>query len=134
MYRTKKEIRKEQTKARKRKKASYKYYLDNKDRLQREAKVKNAEYRKPIESTIYLITNDAWSGFVKVGRAKDVDKRLDSYQTSSPFRDYEVKFSLKVDDVYLAEKLIYNKYEMLNEWTRAEWKSIKNDLIEFNNK
>ena len=39
---------------------------------------------------VYIITNDAWPDWVKVGKAVSADDRLNGYQTSSPFRDYGV--------------------------------------------
>tara|TARA_R110002050_G_scaffold282143_1_gene429931 strand:+ start:269 stop:718 length:450 start_codon:yes stop_codon:yes gene_type:complete len=90
--------------------------------------------RVPKKSNIYLITNIAWGGFVKVGRAINVEKRLMSYQTSSPLRDYKIEFSLEVLDVHGVERFIYNKYEMVNEWTKVDIEDIKNDLIKLKNK
>ena len=43
---------------------------------------------------VYVITNAAWPEWVKVGMAIDADDRLNGYQTSSPFRDYELQYSV----------------------------------------
>ena len=40
------------------------------------------------EGYVYVITNPAWPGWVKIGMAIDADDRCNGYQTSSPFRDY----------------------------------------------
>lgn len=37
---------------------------------------------------VYAIGNPSWDNFVKIGSAIDVNDRLSSYQTSSPYRDY----------------------------------------------
>jgi hypothetical protein len=37
---------------------------------------------------VYIITNPAYPGYVKIGKALDVLSRLSSYQTYSPRRDY----------------------------------------------
>ncbi len=94
----------------------------------------NESKRVPKKSNMYLITNEAWVGFVKIGRATDVQARLKSYQTSSPLRDYKIEFSVEVLDVHGIERFLYNKYEMINEWTKADVEDIKNDLIKLKNK
>jgi hypothetical protein len=101
------------------------YYLPDNVKKRRE------KSRKKIKSNLYLITNSAWEGFVKIGRAKDVDTRLKSYNTGSPFRDYKVQFKAEFNDILLVEEYIYGKYEMLNEWTKADWRDIKNDIIQY---
>jgi hypothetical protein len=47
---------------------------------------------------VYVITNAAWPEWVKVGMAVDADDRLSSYQTSSPFRDYKLQYSVYCND------------------------------------
>lgn len=37
---------------------------------------------------VYAFANDAWPGWVKIGMSVDWEARLESYQTSSPYRDY----------------------------------------------
>ena len=109
-------------------------YFKNNFHKKEDYKIKAELSRKRIKSTIYIITNPAWGKFIKIGRAKDVKSRLASYQTSSPFRDYKLVFFMEVDDVLDAERFIYNKYKMLNEWCCAEWKQVKKDLIKYNKK
>ena len=38
---------------------------------------------------VYIITNPAYPGYVKIGKALDVLSRLNSYHTYSPKRDYK---------------------------------------------
>ena len=45
-------------------------------------------YTTSKEGEVYVITNKAWDGWVKIGMAVDAEDRLNSYQTSSPHRDY----------------------------------------------
>jgi len=42
---------------------------------------------------LYIITNKSWQGWIKVGTTRNLKKRLQTYQTGSPFRDYEVIYS-----------------------------------------
>ena len=71
-----------------------------------------------------MITNAAWPEWVKVGMAIDADDRLNSYQTSSPFRDYELQYSVYCKD---RRKLERNAHKAIgsiasdrnNEWFKA---------------
>ena len=107
-----------------------------KDRKQGKCKecMNNVEYKRVLRSKyIYCVINRAWSGWVKVGQADNVDERVKKYNTGSPMRDYECVFKMKVSDIYYAEKNIYNKYNMTNEWTKSDWNDIKKDIIEYEN-
>lgn len=42
---------------------------------------------------VYVIENPAWAGFVKIGKADAVDRRLSVYQTGDPLRQYRVVFA-----------------------------------------
>jgi len=60
---------------------------------------------------VYVIANDAWPDWVKVGCAKDADDRLSQYQTYSPFRDYRVIAKLECDKRYEKEKEMKDLFE-----------------------
>jgi len=47
---------------------------------------------------IYIITHPKFKGWVKIGRAVNIQKRLDSYQTGCPLREYELEYYLKVKE------------------------------------
>jgi predicted GIY-YIG superfamily endonuclease len=72
---------------------------------------------------LYIITNQAWQGFVKVGVTLDLKKRLQQYQTSSPFRDYKLVYSIQHPKYLEAEKQI-------KETMKPFAKSIKNEWFE----
>ena len=57
---------------------------------------------------VYIIYNPAFEGWFKVGCALDANDRLKQYQTSSPFRDYEIAFFESFDDRKAAEKLVHD--------------------------
>lgn len=44
------------------------------------------------EGFAYIISNPAWPNTLKVGMSTDVHKRLNSYQTYSPNRDYKLEW------------------------------------------
>lgn len=69
------------------------------------------------EGYIYCITNPAWPGWVKVGKAVQDYKRFNSYQTYSPYRDYVLEWSHKVDDVHEVEAAFHRGRKADNgEW------------------
>lgn len=70
---------------------------------------------------VYAIVNPAWPEWVKIGMAIDVDDRCSSYQTSSPFRDYEVLYSGYVEDRRKAERACHKKAEKVSEDRQGEW-------------
>jgi len=73
---------------------------------------------------VYVITNAAWPAWVKVGMAVDADDRLSSYQTSSPFRDYELQYSVYCKDRRKLESKAHKAVGSIasdrnNEWFKA---------------
>lgn len=80
-------------------------------------------YSKTPKGHVYLIVNKAWNGWVKVGKAIDASDRLNSYQTSSPHRDYHLVHYIEVDDRASKERQAHNliqknAVERLGEWFR----------------
>ena len=47
-------------------------------------------FKDSPQGQVYIITNPAWEGWVKVGMAVDANDRAGNYQTASPYRDYEL--------------------------------------------
>lgn len=43
------------------------------------------------EGFVYTVSNPAWPSHLKLGMSVDIKKRLRSYQTYSPYRDYKIK-------------------------------------------
>ena len=72
---------------------------------------------------LYIITNVAFPGFVKVGVTEDIKSRLHVYQTSDPKRSYKIEYYVFHPDCYSAEKKIK---EMMHRFA----KSIKNEWYE----
>lgn len=73
------------------------------------------------EGYVYIITNPAWPEWIKVGMAVDADDRCNGYQTSSPFRDYEIVYSFKTDDRRKSERDAHTLIERYAEERRGEW-------------
>lgn len=72
---------------------------------------------------LYIITNKAFPGFVKVGVTENLNARLRTYQTSDPKRSYKMEFYIFHPDCYSAEKRI-------KETMKPFAKSIKNEWFE----
>lgn len=79
---------------------------------------------------VYAIKNKAWPDFIKIGSAIDVYERLNSYQTSSPLRDYELVDYYFVEDRLLEEKILHNLVEDRNsEWCKITEEKIKEIFV-----
>lgn len=74
---------------------------------------------------VYAISNPAWDNYLKIGSAIDVYDRLNSYQTSSPLRDYSIVDYVFTDDRIRLEKEIHNRFDRDNEWVKADANIIK---------
>lgn len=63
---------------------------------------------RPTEGWVYILTNPAWPGYVKVGSSHDAASRLRSYQTSSPFRDFTLEGLAFVPDRWAFERSLHD--------------------------
>lgn len=83
------------------------------------------------EGFIYTLTNPAWANHVKIGISIDVKKRLQTYQTYSPYRDYKISSYDFVFDKRSTEKCLLKNFGLSIE--AGEW--IKNsdaaDIMKF---
>jgi len=78
------------------------------------------KYESSTEGQVYVIVNPNFPEWVKVGMAVDAADRLNGYQTSSPFRDYVLKYSWDVNDRRAAESDAHSELQKLYE-RRSEW-------------
>lgn len=76
------------------------------------------------EGQVYVITNPAWEGWVKVGMAVDAEDRAGNYQTASPYRDYELAYVVDTPDRRATEaeahKRLSDMFEQRNEWFKCD--------------
>ena len=83
------------------------------------------------EGHVYIISNPAWNGWYKVGKAVDADDRCQSYNTSSPLRDYKVEYKIYVQDRNKGEKIAHTQALKKTQTYSGEWfKICLKDLIE----
>ena len=83
-----------------------------------------AEERGEDDGTgdVYAITNSAWPGYVKIGRAMNAEKRLRDYQTYSPLRDYTLRHRVRCNDRKSSEKYAHKHAGLLALGRRnGEW-------------
>ena len=78
-------------------------------------------YNKTTKGDVYLITNAAWPEWVKVGKAGDAEDRLKGYQTSDPFRAYELHHSVVTENRHTAELKAHKALEALSKDRKNEW-------------
>jgi len=77
---------------------------------------------------IYIISNPAWDGYLKIGVAKNLTNRLRQYQTTSPFRDFVIEYSTGLlDDAYWIEWQVHDYFDSRYEWSQAPL----NEIIEY---
>lgn len=74
---------------------------------------------------VYIIENEKWVGEYKVGIANDAKKRLSSYQTSDPERQYKLLYSIETPYFRELEKYIHRFFDSRHEWVRADVSDIK---------
>ena len=81
------------------------------------------KYESSVEGQVYVITNPNFPDWVKVGMAIDAEDRLNSYQTSSPFRDYVLQYYYDVNNRRAAENEAHTElqksYERKGEWFKC---------------
>ena len=111
--------------------------ISKKHPLHRPGKYKSLDdawSHEKIESTfegdVYAIVNPAWEGWVKIGKASFADDRLNTYQTSSPYRDYTILASIHINNRHKKELAMHRIFEDNAEARRGEWFKIsKTDAV-----
>ena len=78
-------------------------------------------YETSTEGEVYIITNPAWKGWIKIGMAIDSDDRCNGYQTSSPLRDFKLKFKKHFNDRRTAEITAHTLCEKKAKTRKGEW-------------
>lgn len=75
--------------------------------------------QKPKCGVVYLISNPAFPGKYKIGITQDLYKRLSSYQTYDPYRQFKIEQSMFVPNMRLAEKQILEIFK--TDIVKGEW-------------
>ena len=80
-----------------------------------------SKYKKTKAGQVYIVVNKAWKGWVKIGSSIDAEDRCNGYQTSSPFRDYKLKFKKDFKNRRLAESKAHKICKKKAEDFNSEW-------------
>ena len=80
---------------------------------------------------VYVISNIAYPNEYKVGIARNVKQRIDSYQTSDPNRGYTLEFHVLTPHYRALEKHIHHTFENKHEWVRANVNDIQQEIQNF---
>ncbi len=80
---------------------------------------------------VYVISNKAYKNEYKVGIAKDIQKRLNSYQTSDPNRGYKLEYKVLTHNFRDMEKHIHTELQSRHEWVKADLETIKKAMRDF---
>lgn len=86
-----------------------------------DATFKMSAFSSVKEGYVYVITNKAWNGWVKIGMAIDAEDRLNGYQTSSPHRDYVLEHKVYSADRRAAEQEAHTKAILKSVEHNGEW-------------
>ena len=78
-------------------------------------------YEKTKEGYVYIIANPSFDGWLKIGMAIDAEDRCNSYQTSSPHRDYRLLYARRFNDRRKAETKTMNKLKKVVKEHNGEW-------------
>ena len=111
---------------------SYYYYLRKFKNSKKKIESFNAEYVSRFnqikEGFVYILTNPAWKGWIKVGMAVDAEDRCNAYQTGSPYRDYVVQYKRFFKNRRSAEEKAHDLLSGISTESNGEWFKInKND-------
>ena len=84
-----------------------------------------SKLNKSKRGEVYIIHNPAWKKWYKIGMAVESKNRLNGYQTSSPFRDYSLLYTISVKNRYKGEIMAHKVAEKIclernNEWFYTE--------------
>lgn len=89
--------------------------LDRDEHFEREAAAIGAERR----GFVYIITNRAYPGFVKVGKAVNVESRVSGLNTGDPFRCFRAEYAQFFEDALRIEREFHEAHadvRMEGEW------------------
>jgi len=97
-------------------------------------------YQDESHSEVYILTNPAWPGYIKVGYSGDIKKRLYQFNCATPLNDFEIEslFKWPTRSVQSVEALILDTLadrftKACGEWIKCPKKVAKHyifDLLE----
>lgn len=82
-----------------------------------------------MKGYLYVLSNENYEGWLKLGITKNMTKRLRTYQTGDPFRGYKVEFVLEHPDYINAEKRLVDILKMFALDRKKEWYKISLHML-----
>lgn len=80
------------------------------------------QYKFTLKSGyIYIISNPAHPGWLKIGVTEDIKDRLHVYQTGDPQRQYKIEHYVAHPNCYVAEKQIKEMMRYFAKRINGEW-------------
>jgi Fe-S cluster biosynthesis and repair protein YggX len=76
---------------------------------------------------IYIISNPAWKGWIKVGTTLNADRRLSQFQAACPLKDFKLVKFITVKNKLKAERKILEFIKFFAEDNNGEWIKIHTD-------
>jgi hypothetical protein len=81
---------------------------------------------------VYALSNEAWPGWIKIGKSRDAEVRLNNYQTGSPKRDYKLVHCVQCADYNESERKAHllgaaKTKQPWNKPDNGEWFSLSED-------
>lgn len=87
---------------------------------------------------VYIISNDSFPGWYKIGTCVDITKRLQTYQTSDPHKNYRIIESWITTNRFLVESAFLGYaarssiFEVKGEWVfTTDYNILKNKFVPF---
>ena len=84
------------------------------------------------KKNVYVISHKKYKGEYKIGIARNVKSRLNSYQTGDPDRSYTLEFSILTPHYRQVETYIHRKYNNKHEWVTGKLEDIIEDIKNYN--
>lgn len=74
---------------------------------------------KTESGIVYIVSNPAFEGYLKIGMTKDLNSRMKTYQTCDPLRRFKVEHWKIVENAKITETFLLKHYKI--DFTEGEW-------------
>lgn len=85
---------------------------------------RNGSAKEIKEGFVYCVTNPAFHGYFKIGSTIDIKKRINSYQSYSPLRDFKLESYYFSHDRFKEEFSYHSSMNFDGEWCKGNVKPI----------
>lgn len=86
--------------------------------------IQRQKLQKSNEGFIYIVSNKSWLQYLKIGRAIDLYKRVSTFNTYDPTRQFKlrcIKYFLDCKDAEQALHALFVKERVRGEWFRLDF-------------